>query len=290
MDLGLIEKIKRMAIVAMVSDDYLMEQLVLKGGNAIDLVYQISGRASMDIDFSMQSDFDKHKIDSLKATIENLLIKTYQQERLVAFDVKLTQHPQRIGKTNDMEFWGGYVIEFKVIPIDLHAKYSDNIKSLQQNSIIIGPRNRRIFRIEISKYEYCTGKVAKEIDGYTVYVYTTEMIILEKIRSICQQQPEYRDIVKSHPPVARARDFFDIYTIMQTFPIDLNSERTKELLKAFFSSKKVPVSLIHKVASQREFHRADYPSLRDTVKSGVDLKDFDYYFDYVVDMLNSIDI
>ena len=38
-----IDKIKRLTIIAMVSDDYLMEQLVLKGGNAIDIVYQFSG-------------------------------------------------------------------------------------------------------------------------------------------------------------------------------------------------------------------------------------------------------
>jgi len=116
------------------------------------------------------------------------------------------------------------------------------------------------------------------------------MIVLEKIRAICQQHPEYRSIVKSHPSGARARDFFDIHTIMQTFPIDFNKETTKELLKASFESKKVPLSLIHKVVSQREFHSEDYPSLRDTVKKGVDLKPFDYYFDYVVGLLNSIDI
>lgn len=274
----------------MVSDDYMMEQLVLKGGNAIDLVYKISGRASMDLDFSMPSDFEKDKLDSIKANIEILLVETYQQEGLVAFDVKFIPKPERIGKINEMEFWGGYRIEFKVIPKNVYDQYPGNIKSLRKYSTVIGPNDRKVFIIDISKFEFCGSKVAKEIDDYTVYVYTTEMIVLEKIRAICQQHPEYRDIVRSHPSSARARDFFDIYTIMQTFPMDLNSERTKELLKASFSSKRVPTSFIHKIASQREFHYTDYPSLRDTVKTGVDLKDFDYYFDYVVDKLNSIDI
>lgn len=290
MDLALIERIKKLAIVAMVSDDYLMEQLVLKGGNAIDLVYQISGRASMDLDFSMPTDFNQDNLDSIKATIESLLVKTYEQEGLVPFDIKISQKPERIGKIDEMEFWGGYGIEFKLIPKSFYEQYSGNIEALRKKSTVIGPSDRKIFKIEISKFECCTGKAAKEIDGYTVYVYTTEMIVLEKIRALCQQHPEYRNIVKSHPPCARARDFFDIYTIMQTFPMDLNNETTKELLKASFSSKKVPLSLIHKVASQREFHSKDYPSLRDTVKKGVDLKPFDYYFDYVVDLLNSIDI
>ena len=34
-----LQKIKRLAIVAMFSDDDLLERLVLKGGNALDLVH-----------------------------------------------------------------------------------------------------------------------------------------------------------------------------------------------------------------------------------------------------------
>ena len=290
MDLALIERIKKLAIVALVSDDYLMEQLVLKGGNAIDLVYHISGRASMDLDFSMPTDFSEDELDHIKATIQSLLARAYEQEGLVPFDINISQKPQKIGDIDEMEFWGGYGIEFKLIPNTLYEQHSVNIEALRKKSTVVGHTHRKILKIDISKFECCVGKQAKEIDDYTVYVYTTEMIVLEKIRAICQQHPEYRTIVKSHPPCARARDFFDIYTIMQTFPVDFNKATTKELLKASFASKRVPLGLIRKVASQREFHRQDYPSLKDTVKDGVDLKPFDYYFDYVVALLNSIDI
>jgi len=34
MNLELLERLKKLTIIAMVSDDYLMEKLVLKGGNA----------------------------------------------------------------------------------------------------------------------------------------------------------------------------------------------------------------------------------------------------------------
>lgn len=290
MDLLLIEKIKKLAIVALVSDDYLMEQLVFKGGNAIDLVYQISGRASMDLDFSMPTDFKEDDLEDIKSTIEGLLVRTYKEEGLVPFDIRITRKPEKVGNIDEMEFWGGYVIEFKIIPNSVYEQYSKNIVDLRKQSTAIGPSDRKILKIEISKFECCAGKEAKEIDGYTVYVYSTDMIVIEKIRAICQQHPQYRTIVKSHAPSARARDFFDIYTITQTFPIDFTKKRTKGLLRACFESKKVPFSLIHKVASQREFHSKDYPSLRDTVKKGVELRPFDYYFDYVLDLLNSIDI
>jgi len=290
MDLALIERIKKLAIVALVSDDYLMEQLVLKGGNAIDLVHSISGRASMDLDFSMPGDFGEGQLDRIKASIDQLLARAYEKEDLLPFDIKITQKPEKIGPIDEMEFWGGYVIEFKLIPKTLYEQNSGNIESLRKRSTAVGPSDRKTLKIEISKFECCAGKEAKEIDDYTVYVYTTEMIVLEKIRALCQQHPEYREAVRSHAPSARARDFFDIYIITQTFPIDFNKVTTKELLEASFASKKVPLALIRKVDSQREFHRGDYPSVRDTVKDGVDLKPFDYYFDYVVSLLDSIAI
>lgn len=128
------------------------------------------------------------------------------------------------------------------------------------------------------------------MDGYTVFVYSTEMLVLEKIRAVCQQTQQYRQMVISHVPVPRARDFFDIYTITQAFPIDMNSERTKTLLKAIFNAKKVPLSFINDIADHRDLHRTDFDSLKDTVKIGTDLKGFDFYFDYVLGLLRSMDI
>jgi hypothetical protein len=114
------------------------------------------------------------------------------------------------------------------------------------------------------------------------------MLVLEKLRAICQQMPEYREMVKSHPPAARARDFFDIYIITQKFPIDMNNPRIKELLTAIFAAKRVPLDYLNRILNYRDFHRRDFVSLKDTVKSGVELKDFDFYFDYVINMINTI--
>jgi hypothetical protein len=287
MDLILLEKIKRLAVISIVSNDELMEQLVFKGGNAIDLIYQISGRASIDLDFSMEGEFHKDGLEDLRIKIEGSLIEIFRQEGMTVFDVRLIERPKTISK-EFADFWGGYRIEFKVIPYDVYSNNVDNIDSLRRNATVVGPRNKRTFEIEISKFEYCLGKIPKEIDDYTVYVYTTEMLVLEKIRSICQQVPEYKNIVKAHNPVARARDFFDIYILLENFPLDLNDERIKNLLKAIFATKKVPLNYINKVSDQREFHRPDFNSVEDTVKSGVDLREFDFYFDYVIDRLQSI--
>ena len=139
MDLQLIERIKKLAIVAMVSDDYLMEQLVLKGGNAIDLVYQLSGRASIDLDYSIATEFDKDSIESITAIIEKSLTETFQNEDFFVFDIRFTEKPKGIGEFDEMEFWGGYQIEFKLIPITLYSQNPEDIKTLRRNATVIGP-------------------------------------------------------------------------------------------------------------------------------------------------------
>jgi predicted nucleotidyltransferase component of viral defense system len=52
-----LESIKKLTVTAMFSDDELFDHLVLKGGNAMDLVHRLSNRASIDLDFSMKHDF-----------------------------------------------------------------------------------------------------------------------------------------------------------------------------------------------------------------------------------------
>lgn len=237
----------------------------------------------------MEREFSKEELRNIIVKIENSLKDTFSREGMAVFDVNLVEKPKRVDHQYK-EFWGGYKIEFKVVPNSIFTKKVGDVDSLRRNATVVGPYEKKIFEIEISKFEYCTGKIAKEINGYTVYVYTTEMIVLEKIRSICQQNKEYKEIIKTHNPVARARDFFDIYILLENFPLDLNNKTTKELFKAIFSAKKVPLDFIYKIGDQREFHRTDFISVQNTVKSGVQLKEFDFYFDYVLERLLTISL
>lgn len=153
-DLNLYDRIKKLTIIAMVSDDYLMETLVLKGGNAIDLVYQLSGRASIDLDYSMDAAFDKDQLTSIRDIVEKTLTDVFKDEGYVVFDVKLTEKPKGIGEFDEMEFWGGYQIEFKLIPKAFHSNDSEDLGNLRRNATVIGPNDKRVFRIDISKFEY----------------------------------------------------------------------------------------------------------------------------------------
>jgi predicted nucleotidyltransferase component of viral defense system len=83
------DRIKQLAIIAMFSDDDLMEKLVLKGGNALDIIYKIASRASLDIDFSIQHDFSEDELEDLESRIKTALENTFGEEGYSVFDVKL---------------------------------------------------------------------------------------------------------------------------------------------------------------------------------------------------------
>jgi len=281
MDLRQLEKIKKLAIVALFVDDDLMDTLVLKGGNALDIVYKIAPRASIDLDLSIESEFDSHEIDSIRFRIEQALRRIFNENGYEVFDVTLVEKPETAGFSAPA-FWGGYQIEFKVIGREQYSTKSENIEDLRRNAEILGPGNRRKLRIDISKCEYCDHKAQADLDGYTIYVYPPEMIALEKLRAICQQTEEYCvTIGKSHYE-ARARDFFDIHTVLEHFKIDLTTPQNLDLMKRIFKAKEVSLELISLVSNSREFHRPDFKAVENTVKPEVTIKDFDYYFDYVL--------
>jgi Nucleotidyl transferase AbiEii toxin, Type IV TA system len=113
---------------------------------------------------------------------------------------------------------GGYRVEFKLISKEKAAKLGTDIEALRRNATVLGAAQERIFKIEISKYEYCRGKVEAELDAFTVFVYSPEMIAAEKLRAICQQMPDYPLNPHGH---ARARDFYDIHTVVTRAPVDI---------------------------------------------------------------------
>jgi hypothetical protein len=82
-------------------------------------------------------------------------------------------------------------VEFKLIENARYADLSGDLDAVRKNALVTGPLQKRTFRIELSKHEFCRNKQEAELDEYTVYVYTTDMLAIEKLRALCQQLPEY---------------------------------------------------------------------------------------------------
>ena len=287
MDTKLLDKIKKISIIALVSDDDLMDKLVLKGGNAINLIFNLSSRASIDIDFSMKEDFSQDELEIISKKFENLLKTAFREERFMLFDYRFYKRPEKINKKAP-SYWGGYDIEFKLITKQEYGKRNSNINELRRNAIVIGKNNSTKYRIDISKYEFCDKKQPAEIDGYTIFVYSPEMVVIEKLRAICQQTPDYKSIVKTITPKSRSRDFFDIYVLMDHYGIDLKSSDNKDLLKKIFEAKKVPIEYLKKICETKALHKEGFASVKDTISSNENTRDFEYYFKYVCDLVEKL--
>ena len=109
------------------------------------------------------------------------------------------------------------------------------------------------------------------------------MLTFEKLRAICQQMPEYLAIVKG-APAGRARDYVDIHRLREEYSISFASPLNQELLTKVFRAKHVPLHLIARIGDRDvcDFHRAGFVAVKDTIKPGVVLEEFDYYVDCLV--------
>jgi hypothetical protein len=269
------EDIRRLTITALFSDDVLFGQLVLKGGNAISLVHGISPRDSLDLDFSMETDFENPR--DILARMEHCLASRFTVVGFIPFDVKLVSKPLE-QREDQQPWWGGYQLEFKLIEETRHRSFGSDRERLRREAFVVGPNQQRIFRADISKREYTIGKVRAEFDNYTIYVYSPAMIAIEKLRALCQQMEDYAPTGKTKCP--RARDFFDIFIIVTKTGLRLGSSENLDLIKIIFAAKEVPISLLGKLAQQRDYHRNDWPNVRATVAAP--LEEFDFYFDFVL--------
>ena len=284
MDTQQLRQIKTLAIIAMFSDDDLLDRLVLKGGNAIDMIYkEVSARASVDLDFSMESDFDPNDLVDIEKRISKALQKTFDDEGYLAFDIKLIPRPSNIPE-NLRSFWGGYKIEFKVIEKRRFDASGGDIDDIRKRAIVVGRNQKRTFLIEISKHESCRTKEEVLFENYTIYVYTPEMIALEKLRAICQQMPEYKEIVQTATSSPRAKDFFDIYIVVEGKGLDLTTPENLSLLKNIFEAKRVPVGFLGEIQNYEAFHEQDFIRVVNTTHPDTKLKEFEFYFSYVTDV------
>jgi predicted nucleotidyltransferase component of viral defense system len=266
--------VRRITITALFADDKLMQKLALKGGNALQLVYGIGTRTSLDLDLSLDSDFDN--LEEAKERLFHHLKDRFEVVGYVVFDEKLEPKPKTL-KEDQSSFWGGYQLSFKLIEKKKYAAGAGNLSSIQRSALVVGPNQQRVFTVDLSKNEYTAGKSIHEFESFEIYVYTLDMIAIEKLRALCQQMAEYPHRSRGH---GRARDFYDIYSILSLGKVVLNTKENVELLKAIFDSKKVDIDLLERLPAYKEFHRVDWQAVINSVAE--ELQDFDFYFDFVL--------
>lgn len=274
-----LEEVRRRILIALFSDDELMSELVLKGGNALALIYKIGSRASVDMDFSIKTAFSD--VENTGKRIFAGLQREFNSIGYVVFDEKFEVKPAK-RRDHLPDWWGGYIVEFKLAEQALFEAMRDDLDGLRRQAEELGPLHKRKYTIDISQNEFCEGKVERELDDYVIYVYSLEMMAAEKLRAICQQMPDYKFGTKT----PRARDFYDISQIVREQGIDLTTPENLKILSAVFEAKQVPLALLGEIHKYKDYHILDWPSVEASI-SGAS-QNFDTYFDFVVKLASAI--
>ena len=114
------------------------------------------------------------------------------------------------------------------------------------------------------------------MQGAKILGYSRELMVLEKLRAICQQHPDYPYRLSKN----RSRDFFDIYELTKDAE-DEFAMSCQSHLKKVFEAKEVPLTLLASFWDDSfiDEQRRGFDQVRDTVAG--DVQKFDVYVEHV---------
>lgn len=274
-----IEEIIEESIVALFSSNAVGEPLFLKGGAALKLSEGINARLSTDIDFSTpkQIEFPDQYFSNVKETLQ----KHFKSFELEVIDVKYQHKPKR-RRRNQSEYWGGWRFTFKLSPKS-HRYLSHETR--RRRALIPEGSAGSTIEIDISEWEYCDDFETKNIRGIDIKSYSSTLLILEKIRAICQQHPAYKYSGKKN----RVRDYFDIYSLLRKYRSQSGFfETLAKQLPFVFRAKEVPLDLLDAIFEPAfiELQDGSFRELKDTVKER--LEEFPFYLEQLRFLINRL--
>ncbi len=265
-----IEEVITETILAMYQSSDLASCLFLKGGSALRLFDHQTSRVSIDADFSIESAIDDadHFFNTMHLCVDSRF------ERL-GFDV-IDFKPKRKPATspaNRPDWWGGWACEFKLVG-QMHRDKTHRTK--QRNALIPDGANSPKITIDISEHEYCGARRTRIVNGIKILGYSRELLVLEKLRAICQQHPDYEYRLSKN----RSRDFYDIFELTTDMD-DAFVNKCMHHLAKVFAAKEVPLGILKALWSEEfiDEQRRGFEQVKDTVRGKV--YEFDVYVEQI---------
>lgn len=258
------------AIIAIYESKQLADLLILKGGSAMRLFDKQNTRLSIDADFSIENKLADS--ESVFNTMRQHLVSRFKTHDLHLIDFTAQKKPKR-RQQGFPEWWGGWSCEFKLVDKEYNAL---PLETMRRYALVPAGANSPKIKIDLSEYEYCGIPRTAMLKGITIRAYSREMLVLEKLRAICQQHPEYpyRQQAKN-----RARDFYDIYYLV-TDATNRFIQYCKDHLETVFNSKEVPLHILGALWNDDSFidgFRRGFTQVKDTVSEP--LQEFDFYLE-----------
>lgn len=265
-----IDEVLTLTIVGIYRSPLLSKELFLKGGSALRLLDDLTSRLSIDADFSVAESIkgEKKFFNAMKTSVG----AEFRKLKYDIIDFKVEKRPKRKRKGYPA-LWGGWACEFKLVSFKHRGK---DLVNKRRNALIPEGANSSKIIVEISEHEYCGKKRIRKIQGVEVLGYSRELLVLEKLRAICQQHPDYLYRLSKN----RARDFYDIYELTEDADNGF-AGRCSEHINKVFEAKEVPLEFISSLWDETfvDEQRRGFDEVRDTVSG--DVHDFDVYLEHL---------
>lgn len=265
-----IEEVITETIIAIYRDPSLSSRLYLKGGSAMRLFDKLTSRLSIDADFSIEDTVDKDK--NFFTAIKNNIGTSFRKQKYDIIDFKWDKKPKTPGREKP-DWWGGWRCEFKLVSFSDRGK---SIETKRRNALVPEGANSSKIIVDVSEHEYCGKSRRKTILGVKILGYSRELLVLEKIRAICQQHPDYKYRLSKN----RARDFYDIYEMTAEVDDDF-ARRCSRHIEKVFKAKEVPLHILGALWKDDfiDGQRRGFDQVKDTVRG--ELHDFDVYVEHL---------
>lgn len=270
------------SLVAIYSNNLLSDKVFLKGGQALRIKERLVDRFSADLDFSTPGKIEN--VDLFFESLRESLIKEFYQNKFLVFDFKWVRRPAFRSKEIP-DFWSGWAVEFKII--EEHKNNLSPEERSREALVPIGGSSPKI-TLDISEYEYCDSIENVKIKNVNVKSYSRTLLLLEKIRALCQQHPDY----KLKGIDQRARDYYDIerlwQIVLQTGKTDAFLDDCAKHINNVFSAKGVDISLLEKIFEPDfiELQKSGWVAVQQTVSGK--LSEFEYYNESLASLIKEI--
>jgi len=252
-------------------DPVLSRLLILKGGCAMRLFDGLDSRLSIDADFSVEGAIDPDS--EVFSIMEENLASMFHVDGYGVIDFRAQKRPKK-SRPGFPAKWGGWACEFKLVPLEFALR---SLEVQRKRALIPMGANSPKITIDLSEFEYCGKRRVRTINGIKIRAYSPEMLVLEKIRAICQQHPDYSFRQEGRN---RARDLFDIYELTESTDDDFK-RRCRNHLKKVFLAKEVPLDILQSLWSDPFIDelRRGFEQVRGTVRKR--LFEFDFYVEHL---------
>jgi hypothetical protein len=229
-----IEEVITEAVLAVYSVPELAEHVYLKGGAALRLLDELNTRLSIDADFSL--DHPLKNPGEFFGTIQQSLIQRFEPYQFDILDFRFRRKPEK-AHPDKPDWWGGWICEFKLCPVSFRK---EPLETRRRNALVPEGTKKSTIPLDISDHEYCGKGRRKNVGGVEIHGYTRELLVLEKLRAICQQHPDY----PYNKDKNRARDFYDILQLTQNAD-EAFLKNCHEEIEKVFAAKEVPLLILN---------------------------------------------